>query len=162
MRSYGDSFLTGLMLLARAMLDWLSPHMKRKTFLRTLSVVSLAAATGGGVWSSLSGRVCVRPVQPELCGQSFLSFCKRARFRTAEEAVLVAGRRGHAFEVFLEGDEGLPSSPPAVPPGQLPSGAPVAAPADQTLEKLKTAMIRSRDVRATAMINLNSCFGSTV
>jgi len=136
--------------------------MKRQTFLRTLSAVSLAAATGGGVWSSLRGRVCVRPVEPALCGRSFLSFCERARFRTAEEAVLVAGRRGHLFELFLEGDEGLPSSPPAVQPGQPSPGAPVAAPANEALEVLKTAMMRSRDGRATAMINLNTCPGSMV
>jgi len=137
--------------------------MKRQNFIRTLSTatVGLAAATGG--WMALRGTIRVRPVDSSLCGRSFLKFCEKARFATAEEAVQITARRGHAFELFFEGDEQIKTSPTEPVKGLGTLERPLATPADRrALDKVKTAMMRSRRGAVRTASNLTFGSGSSV
>lgn len=139
--------------------------MKRQRFLQTISVTAMGAAAAGAGWVSLRGNFRVRPVDSATCGESFLSFCNRARFATAQEAVTVTARRGRLFELYLEGDDPLrlPVAEPLRPaPAASPVvDSPVAVPQDnrRALEALKTAQTRntsrSRRGHASVLSNLN-------
>ncbi len=131
--------------------------MKRQTFIRTLSSTTVGLAAVAGGWVALRGSIRVRPVDSSLCGKSFLKFCEKARFATAEEAVQVTARRGHAFELFYEGDEQIKATPAEPIHGNGIPERPLAIPADRrALEKVKTAMMRVRSGRAIALPNILS------
>ncbi len=142
--------------------------MKRQQFIQVISVSALGVVAAGAGWVSLRGSLRVRPVHLETCGKSFLAFCERARFATAEEAVQVTARRGQPFELFLAGDDPqtLPPAevlrPRAAPAPAAEGGppAPLAAPSPdgRALEALKTAQLRierSRHGHASVSPNMN-------
>lgn len=138
--------------------------MKRQTFLRTVTGTTIGLTTAVGGWFTLQGIIRIRPVSPDTCGRSFLAFCKRARFATAEEAVQITARRGQPFELYLADDENLPLPPalplqPAVAPEQIGLARPIPAltPPDNSraLKALKTAQIHSRGDQTPAATSMN-------
>jgi hypothetical protein len=125
--------------------------MKRKAFLQTITGSAAALAAGAAGWVVIRGSVRIRPLNPDACGASFLAFCERAKFATAEEAVQVAARRGQAFELFLDGDASAAEILP-LKEAKTKGGDPVEPlaqprPDGRALDKLKTASNRIRRTR---------------
>lgn len=140
--------------------------MKRQHFLQTVSGTALGLAAVAGGWVTLRGQFRVRPVRPESCGKSFLAFCERARFATAEEAVQVTARRGQLFELFLDDDL---SAAEVIPLRETKKNveapdSPLAQPRPdgRALDMVKTAFNRNqrlRDERALAKLSMNRSTG---
>lgn len=136
--------------------------MKRKVFLQTITGSAAALAVGTAGWVAIRSSVRIRPLHPDTCGASFLAFCERAKFATAEEAVQVAARRGQAFELFLDGDL---SAAEVVPLNETKKnvGGPIEPlaqprPDGRALDKLKTASNRTTRLRsehALAKLSMN-------
>lgn len=137
--------------------------MKRKAFLQTITGSAAALAAGAAGWVVIRGSVRIRPLNPDTCGASFLAFCERAKFATAEEAVQVAARRGQAFELFLDGDASAAEVLPLKEAKKKKDGDPVEPlaqprPDGRALDKLKTAsnrIKRIRNERALAKLSMS-------
>jgi hypothetical protein len=141
--------------------------MKRKAFLQTITGSAAALAAGAAGWVVIRGSVRIRPLNPDTCGASFLAFCERAKFATAEEAVQVAARRGQAFELFLDGDASAAETLP-LKEAKKKDGDPVEPlaqprPDGRALDKLKTAsnrIKRIRNGRALAKLSMSRSTGA--
>jgi hypothetical protein len=142
--------------------------MKRKAFLQTITGSAAALAAGAAGWVVIRGSVRIRPLNPDTCGASFLAFCERAKFATAEEAVQVAARRGQAFELFLDGDASAAEVLPLKEAKKKKDGDPVEPlaqprPDGRALDKLKTAsnrIKRIRNERALAKLSMSHSTGA--
>jgi len=136
--------------------------MNRTKFLQITSFGIGAAGLGGWL---LKAPVRVRPINPGTCGKSFLRFCQTARFHSAEEAVLVAGRRGKPFEVFFDADS--PAELPAQPleslltPGLAEPGD-LSPEAHRVHKAIQSAMMRNRADPTTVTINQGMSTGTVV